>query len=329
MANGRARGNGGGPDARVALVVLVLVLLIGAAVAYYQHTHRVAEAPTPAPTQPAPTTTATVPAAQVTGVSTGPVNLALGNPSNATAELSNRNNYLMTKEYYTLSYNDSTGTPNWVSWRVTKVDLGNAPRKQLFDSDATLPPGFKKVAHKDYSGSGFDRGHMCPKADRDVTPDASNATFVMTNIIPQAPNVNEKAWAELEAYCRSLATRGRSTLYIVAGPTGQGGTGANGPTRTIANGKVVVPAACWKVIVVAGEDGAVTAASRVIAVIMPNDNAAVTNDDWTPYRTTAAEIETRTSLRFFTALPSPVADALRAKRDTATVRVARSASHAD
>ena len=42
----------------------------------------------------------------------------MGNPSNATEEC-NADNYLMAKPYFALSYNNSKGTPNWVSWHLT------------------------------------------------------------------------------------------------------------------------------------------------------------------------------------------------------------------
>ena len=65
---------------------------------------------------------------------------------------------------------------------------------------------------------------MCPHSDRAANTDMSYATFVMTNIIPQAPNVNRKAWAEMENYCRELV-RHHDSLFIIAGPIGEGGTG--------------------------------------------------------------------------------------------------------
>jgi endonuclease G len=211
-----------------------------------------------------------------------------------------------------------------VSWRLTKEDIsGQAPRKQLFDPDTTLPAGFYRVVHKDYSGSGFDRGHMCPHADRDATEEMSFATFVMTNIIPQAPNVNQKTWADLEDYCRVLARQG-NRLYITAGPAGRGGRGSAGAKQTIAGGKVTVPAECWKVIVVVPGGGGsaddlatISGATRVIAVIMPNENDI--GVDWTKYRTSAGEVEGRTGLHFFDRLPAEVAAALRQKVDAMPV----------
>jgi endonuclease G len=257
-------------------------------------------------------------------------NALLGNPSGATSDPGDRSNYLMVKPYFTLAYNDTTGTPNWVSWRLTRWDLGEAPRRPEFEADRELPPGFYRVTHKDYSGGGFDRGHMCPHGDRAANPDMSFATFVMTNIIPQAAKVNQNAWAHFEDYCRDLVRNDDKRLYITAGPTGRGGVGLNGPADTIARGKVTVPAACWKIVVVLDETGGGTGESadadlrrvdgntRVIAIVMPNDQNGV-GEDWTPYRTSVAEVERRTGYHFFDKLPPNLRDALWQKVDAVSV----------
>src|SRR5205823_19151 len=83
-------------------------------------------------------------------------------------------------------------------------------------------------------------------ADRAATSEMSFATFVMTNIIPQAANVNERAWAHLEEYCRTLVSREHDRLYVIAGPAGRGGRGTAGYKESIAGGRVTVPAQCWK-----------------------------------------------------------------------------------
>ena len=58
----------------------------------------------------------------------GEDHLLLGNPSNATPDVANENNYLMTKPQYSLSYNRSRATANWVSWRLDASWIGTAPR---------------------------------------------------------------------------------------------------------------------------------------------------------------------------------------------------------
>lgn len=249
--------------------------------------------------------------------------LLLGNPSSATMDVRNKNNYLMSKKYYALAYDSEAGVPLWVSWQLTKDDLGSAPRKRTFDDDATLPEGFSRITTQDYTGSGYDRGHLCPHSDRAHDTEMSYATFVMTNIIPQAPSVNQKAWNMLEMYLRDLATKENVHLYITAGPVYRGGWGSKGFNTTIANGKVVVPGMCWKIAVVVPATGTgselarITPACRVIAVVMPNDNSV--GYSWAQYRTSVDQIETITHLKFFDKVPAATASALKSKVDTVDI----------
>src|SRR5690606_31467561 len=52
-----------------------------------------------------------------------------GIPSNATTDVSNENDYLMYKPQYTLSYNRSKATANWVAWRLDSSWIGSTPRQ--------------------------------------------------------------------------------------------------------------------------------------------------------------------------------------------------------
>src|SRR5262245_40535463 len=97
--------------------------------------------------------------------------LKMGNPTQANSNPDNKNNFLMVKPYYALSYNNVRGGPNWVSWRLSKEDLGTA-RRFPFKPDPDLPSGFKQIQPSDYSNSGFDRGHMCPHSDRTKTTES-------------------------------------------------------------------------------------------------------------------------------------------------------------
>jgi endonuclease G len=256
---------------------------------------------------------------------TGPpdpsAHLALGNPSGATDDPADGDNFLMRKPYYALSYNNAKGTPNWVSWRLQRADVGSAPRGQFYP-DLDLPTAFKHVTPRDYTGTGFDRGHMCPSGDRARTAEAAHATFAMSNIVPQAPSLNQKAWADLEAYCRGLVRRNDQTLYIVAGPVGRGGAGATGPAEAIARGKVTVPAKCWKVILAAdGDPPRVGPGARLIAVVMPNDESV--GHGWAKYRTSAREVEALTGYTFFDRVPAEVIGPLKAKVDDRRVTAPR------
>src|SRR5262249_19550561 len=93
--------------------------------------------------------------------------LLMGNPSGAVASMDQPNNYLMEKPEYALSYSRDLGRPNWVSWHLTDEWVGTLARLDTFRPDPAVPPDWYRVQSFDFSGTGFDRRHMTPNADRD------------------------------------------------------------------------------------------------------------------------------------------------------------------
>ena len=223
------------------------------------------------------------------------VHLVMGNPSNATADINVPSNYLMSKPEYTLSYNRDLGRPNWVSWHLTDgwIPASHPSRVDTFRPDPAVPADWYRVQSFDFSGSGFDRGHMDPNADRESSVPVNQATFLMSNMVAQSPDNNQGPWADFENYLRSVV-HGDPTLlkeiYIVSGPTGIGGIGStgSGTVNTIANRHVTVPAYTWKVALVLPDNGSEDDISRVncstttIAVIMPNIQGIKANP-WSTY----------------------------------------------
>ena len=244
-------------------------------------------------------------------------NLAMGNPSGAVTDATNYpNNYLMTKTQFTLSYSRDKGKPNWVSWHLSSAWLGSTARQDNFAADASLPTGWYRVGSTSYSGSGFDRGHNCPSADRTGSVADNTATFLMTNMMPQAPTNNQQTWAGLENYARTLVSAGNE-CYLICGSYGTGGTGSNGYATTINSGHITVPSNCWKVLVVlpvgTGDAGRVTTSTRVIAVNMPNTNSIGTA--WGSYRTSVDAIEAATGYDILSAVSASVQSVIEAQVD--------------
>jgi len=241
-------------------------------------------------------------------------NMLLGNPSNAAANPVDANNYLIDHKYYVESYNRDKGEPNWVSWHLSATDLGGTDRLNNFRPDETLPDGWYEADNNSYKRSGFDKGHNCPSGDRTSTSDANSATFLMDNIIPQAPNNNQHTWEHLESYCRNKVKRGNE-VYIIMGSYGSGGTGRNGFANSIDNGRINVPAHIWKVVVIIpdGNDdlARVDENAQVIAIDTPNDNNVSNN--WMDYVCTVKSIESATGYNLLSALPQSVQDALENK----------------
>jgi DNA/RNA endonuclease G (NUC1) len=248
------------------------------------------------------------------------VHLTMGNPSNAVADTNTPNNYLMQKPEYALSYNRDHGTPNWVSWHLADEWTCCLARVDSFRPDPQVPPDWYRVLASDFFSSGFDRGHMCPNADRNTSTSVpiNQATFLMSNMVPQAPGNNQGPWANLESYLRTLLPA--DEIYIVSGPAGVGGTGSNGGvTNTLANGRVIVPAQTWKVALIlpkaSGDDVArVTASTRTLAVIMPNLDS-IRSDDWHIYITTVKQVEALTGYNFFSNVPSAIQNAIESGTD--------------
>lgn len=241
--------------------------------------------------------------------------LMLGKPSPATRF--NAKDYLILRSQYALSYHRDRGIPNWASWQLNQSWLGNLPRPS-FTADASLPQGWYQVAPNDYTGSGFDRGHLVPAADRNRTGTDSQAVFLMTNILPQAPDNNQGPWERLESACREMVRQGKE-LYIIAGSVGEGGTGLKGNRSTIGKGQIAVPAALWKIVVVLDRPGlgieSVTEQTPVIAVLMPNEQG-IKELNWQRYRTSIDAIEQRTGYDFLSNLPESIQASLEAKKGT-------------
>ena len=239
--------------------------------------------------------------------------LILGNPSGATADVSNENNYLMFKPQYSLSYNRSKATPNWTAWRLDSTWIGSASRQDDFRPDPALPGGWYQVADTDYSGSGFDRGHMCPSGDRTRSIPDNSATFLMTNMVPQLGANNQGPWNDLENYLRTIVGQGNE-VYIISGPQGTHAT-----IPTISSGRITVPKFTWKVVLVLsnGNDDLrrVNRSTRVFGVIMSNE-AITGGNAWRTYRVTVDAVEALTGYNFFSNVPRNTQEYIESRRDT-------------
>jgi endonuclease G len=246
-------------------------------------------------------------------------NMALGNPSKADDR--NEENLLVVKPQFALSYNNKKGIPNWVSWHLSSAWKGDAERCNCFSPDTTLPKSYFKALTSQYVGKGFDRGHLCPSDDRDGNTVDNAATFLMTNIAPQAPNLNRDVWEKLETYCRQLASEGNE-LYIIAGCYGIGGAGEKATRNDLGN-RISVPARFWKVVVVLpnGNDDIkrINKDTRVIAVDMPNDQTA-NSYQWHHYRTSVDAIEKATGYDLLSKTPVDIQAIIESRADEGKIR---------
>ncbi len=245
--------------------------------------------------------------------------LLLGNPSGATNNTANENNYLMTKAGYSLSWNRSRNIPNWTAWRLDSSWIGSA-NDGSFAPDTSLPNGWYQVTPSDYSEPVYDRGHMCPSGDRTVNQTINTETYLMTNMVPQLPANNQGPWVDFENYCRTLAAQGYE-IYIISGGHGQAVNGSNQPITigSTAQNRVVVPKVTWKVVLVLqnGNNDLTRASSRTtraFGVIMSNESI-VQASPWRNYRVTVDAVEYLTGFDFFNQIPKNTQEIIERRRD--------------
>lgn len=228
--------------------------------------------------------------------------LEFGTPTDADAS----DDFIITRPQYTISYNKNRDDPNWVAWNLNATQVGSASRCDCFMADPALPTDYYHVVTSDYTGSGYDRGHMSPSGDRTASAADNAVTFYMTNMLPQYHNLNAGPWEDLETYSRTLVTTQNKELYIIAG-----GIFPASP-QTINNaGKVQIPTSTWKVVVVlnAGQglsDVHSTRDLQVIAVNMPDSLTVPISAPWQNYTTTVDAIEKATGYNFLSALPDSI-----------------------
>lgn len=117
---------------------------------------------------------------------------------------------------YTASYNHGTLVPNWVAWELTKSEACARLNGQFTfsrDPDVKEP----KACREDYGHSGWDKGHMAPRADMRWSQKALEESFYFTNVCPQNHTMNSGAWREIEECTRRLANS-HEVVYVVCGP---------------------------------------------------------------------------------------------------------------
>lgn len=217
-------------------------------------------------------------------------NAEFGEPTDADAS----DDFIVRRDQFTSSYSRVRNTPNWVSYNLDATHIGAEDRCDCFTFDPALPGDYARYTTADYTGAGaiagygIDRGHLARSFDR-TTGSLDNATtFYFSNIIPQAADNNQGPWAILENHLGDLARFNDREVHIIAGVAGNKGTVKN-------EGRIVIPAATWKVAVVMPRNTGIGQVNtwqdvQVIAVIMPND-AGIRNVAWQTYQVTVDEVE--------------------------------------
>lgn len=189
---------------------------------------------------------------------------------------------------YIVGYSESRKDPLFSCYRVIHMDhpfVLERPKGEFLTDLRTAA----RVAHHDYTGAGYDRGHMTPNSAiaRCFGADAQKETFLLSNICPQSPNLNREVWEKLERAEIDYAAQ-FDEVWVVDGPIFADLNG--GVTHTLRSG-IAVPSSFYKIVL---EDRGGTI--RLFAVIMPQGVKGTELPQ--QFLTSVRRIEEQTGLEF-------------------------------
>lgn len=218
-----------------------------------------------------------------------PEELFFGTPEETDVELSRRG--------FSLGYSNSHRQPLWVCYILSSNNLAKkqVKRSNLFRVDPAIK--YHPVKPRDYSKTGYDKGHLAAAADMTYSVETMNNSFFMSNISPQIPGCNRGIWKRLENIVRMWAVR-EEKLCIVTGPL------FKPDAKNLGKTNIPVPYAFYKVIL------DLTPPMKMIGFIIPNQP---TKRRLPSFVVTVDEIEKVTGYDFFSELPDVIEEKLEAE----------------
>lgn len=152
---------------------------------------------------------------------------------------------------FSVVYDIEIQCPSQVEWVVCPGNMGDIKREPSWRFLPDVPDLRARARHDDYTHTGYDRGHMCPAADRSASISSMISTFVMSNVAPQTPRLNRGEWQATERACRKLAIE-HDSVHVLAMPIY-----IHRDTTYIGSHRIAVPHAFLKVAWLPGNDSIV------------------------------------------------------------------------
>ncbi|WP_227685962.1 DNA/RNA non-specific endonuclease [Psychrobacter aquimaris] len=162
-------------------------------------------------------------------------------PEFINTKLSNKTQALC-MDGFAVMYSGVSRTPLWSAEYLDRKRLQQAKeidREDSFHEESRLPKSVR-ASLSDYSGSGYDRGHLAPNANM-ANRSQQYDSFSLANIAPQSPRNNRYIWRNIESATRYL-TQQYGEVYSI---TGVAFTGKK--TKQLAN-RVLVPSHFFKAV---------------------------------------------------------------------------------
>jgi endonuclease G, mitochondrial len=197
-------------------------------------------------------------------------------------------------DFYTLSYHEKYEQAEWVAYELTKKQVVNANFKRpFFIQDDKIVSS--SADWRNYKNSGYDKGHLCPAADREFSKKAYLATFLTSNISPQKHEFNNGVWNRLEEKIRYWAVKYDGLFVVTAGVLEPN-------LKTIGKEKVAVPNYFYKIVL-----DEFNGKYRMIAFLIPNE---ASKKPLYEFVVSVDKIEQLTGIDFFPQFPDAIENQL-------------------
>lgn len=212
----------------------------------------------------------------------------MGIPELVQPHAQNGISHILRNDGFMLEYSEGLENPLWVTYKVKKTQFKSGKRPSNFSADWR---SYQAVKHQDYTGSGYDRGHMAPNyliASR-YGRNAQKDTFLMTNISPQKGQLNQKSWQRLEETIANDFSDSFGEFWVITGPI------FSDKPKSLKRSSVKIPKAFYKILI---KPATADKHAQSLAFIFPQK--AKKNASLMQFVSTIDAIENATGLDFLT-----------------------------
>ena len=196
----------------------------------------------------------------------------------------------ISRQGFSLGYSYKYRQAVWVSYTLTEEKVKNdiVKRRPSFRIDPAIK--FAPVRPKDYTGTGYDKGHLAPAADMAWSVLSMKNSFYMSNISPQIPGCNRGIWKRVEKTVRQWAVKEKK-LCIITGPV------FHNTNKLLPNTAIPIPTAFYKVVL------DMTPPMKMIGFLVPN---AASKKRVFAFAVPVDKVEEVTKYDFFSALDDEI-----------------------
>lgn len=208
---------------------------------------------------------------------------------------------VLANRFYSVGYSYYFRQAKWALEIVDpdKKDMDEVERLNNFRPDFRVPNRFRADL-SDYSGSGFDRGHLVASADMNDENIQNSETFLLSNMSPQTPAFNRQIWRKLESAVRKLDGKPNVLeTYVITGPLFDFVESIGFIGESDQNGlSLPVPSHFFKCILTEEKNGRL----KMWAFEMPN---SALDGELEDYRVKTSYVEQRTGVLLWSNLTGP------------------------